>query len=542
MYWFINLKIRTKLLLSFGAILLMLVSLGIFSIFQLAKVHTSVERIGTGWMPTTNRIQDMNHSIQNFRRCELQHILATTDELMSYYESQMEKINETGIAAESAYVKLILGDEERQLYEQFVKVRTLFVAEHYKIIKLSRQSRKEEAAVALSSKSAQYLTELEDLIKRITILNVKGGEYEYKTSTALYNQAKWLITVMLTTCSIVGVLLAIGIASTICTPLANGVAVAKCIAAGDLTVQMAVDTHDETGQLLRAMQEMVTNLRTMVTKTAQISEGITSASNELQSTSEQIATAAEEVANQTHTVATASEEMSHTSTNIATSCIMAAEASQHTANYASIGAKVVGDTIDGMNIISQKVQLSSKTVEALGARSDQIGQIVGTIEDIADQTNLLALNAAIEAARAGEQGRGFAVVADEVRALAERTTNATREIGEMIKSIQNETKDAVKAMGEGVYEVTRGSDSSQKSGEALKEILARINEVSLQVSQIATAAEEQTATTSEVSMNIQQINEVVQQTARGAEKTASAASSLAQQANELQNAISLFRL
>jgi methyl-accepting chemotaxis protein len=202
----------------------------------------------------------------------------------------------------------------------------------------------------------------------------------------------------------------------------------------------------------------------------------------------------------------------------------------------------VQETITGMNIIADRVRQTSRTIEALGSRSEQIGDIVGTIEDIADQTNLLALNAAIEAARAGEQGRGFAVVADEVRALAERTTKATREIGEMIKAIQNETREAVKAMEEGVNEVEKGATSSQKSGLALEEILGRINEVSMQVNQIATAAEEQTATTGEVTSNIQQITEVVHQTARGAEETASAAAQLAEQAQGLQNLVRQFKL
>jgi hemerythrin-like metal-binding protein len=181
-------------------------------------------------------------------------------------------------------------------------------------------------------------------------------------------------------------------------------------------------------------------------------------------------------------------------------------------------------------------------VEALGKRSDEIGAIVGTIEDIADQTNLLALNAAIEAARAGEQGRGFAVVADEVRALAERTTKATREIGLMIKAIQQETKTAVSAMEEGVNEVELGTEEATRSGEALRNIQDEINSLHMQVQQIATAAEEQTATTSEISSNIHNITDVAQNTVEGARKTSTAAQHLSRLSSELERLVGQFKL
>jgi methyl-accepting chemotaxis protein len=195
-----------------------------------------------------------------------------------------------------------------------------------------------------------------------------------------------------------------------------------------------------------------------------------------------------------------------------------------------------------MERIAGRVKDASRTVEDLGTRSEQIGQIIGTIEDIADQTNLLALNAAIEAARAGEQGRGFAVVADEVRALAERTTRATREIGEMIKAIQNETRSAVTAIEEGVSEVEKGTDFSARSGQALEEILIQIVDVTTQVNQISAAAEEQTASTGEMSTNIQQITNIIRQTAQGATQTASASSELSKEADELQRIVGRFKL
>jgi len=324
--------------------------------------------------------------------------------------------------------------------------------------------------------------------------------------------------------------------------LKQAVSVADSIASGDLTTTVRVTSKDEVGQLLEAMRIMTDNLRNIINQVSGTSSQVASASNQLIAVSERIASGAGEVADQAGTVATAGEEMSATSGDIAQNCQMAAEGAQQASASAQSGAEVVEKTVVIMGEIAVKVQETAKTVEGLGARGDQIGAIIGTIEDIADQTNLLALNAAIEAARAGEQGRGFAVVADEVRALAERTTRATHEIGEMIKTIQAETRDAVAVMEQGVSQVETGTIEAGRSGEALRDILEQINAVTMQVSQIATAAEQQTATTSEIAGNMQQITEVVQKTSHGAQESASAAAQLHGNAEELQRLVHQFRL
>jgi methyl-accepting chemotaxis protein len=311
------------------------------------------------------------------------------------------------------------------------------------------------------------------------------------------------------------------------------------IASGDLT--LSADGGHTTG-IYSSVIGMATQLRKIVADISNHSHNIASSSNELLNTSERMAQGAEEVVAQANTVATAGEEMAATSNDIAHNCHLVAGSAQQANNAALEGSDVVKQTITVMASISDRVMSAAQTVEKLGARSDQIGEIVGTIEDIADQTNLLALNAAIEAARAGEQGRGFAVVADEVRALAERTTRATKEIGTMIKAIQQETKTAVSAMEEGRNEVERGTHEASRSGKALEDILEQINAVSMQANQIATAAEQQTATTSEISNNMMQITEVVQQTAQGADDTSRAARSMSSMAEELKHMVSKFKL
>ncbi len=346
---------------------------------------------------------------------------------------------------------------------------------------------------------------------------------------------------------LIGILLQAGLAGwlikQVLKPITAMVTLLKDVAEGegDLTKRLDTSSKDEIAEASSWFNQFIEKIQVIISQVANNSTQLASAATQLHATSEQIATGAEEVACQTSTVATASEEMAATSSDIAQTCHHAADSAKMASTAAENGSAVVQSTVRGMQKITQRVQETAKTVESLGARSDQIGAIIGTIEDIADQTNLLALNAAIEAARAGEQGRGFAVVADEVRALAERTTKATKEIGDMIKSIQQETKAAVHAMEEGVREVAIGTEEAEKSGRALAEILEQISSVNQQVAQIATAAEEQTATTNEITNNIQQVTEVVQTTAKGAMDSADAAGQVNQLANELHGLVRRFK-
>jgi hemerythrin-like metal-binding protein len=377
---------------------------------------------------------------------------------------------------------------------------------------------------------------------RLTSIVARTAGSDITGALAIANTTRVWIIVLLVTCVLIGVTFVVMFSRAMSAPLKRLSVDAEQVASGDLGVVVEVGSDDEIGQLAQSFEKMVNNLREMIGTLADSSAQVSESSAEMQTNAAQMADGAERVAIQAITVATASEEMSATSGDIAQNCQMAADGAERANQAAEHGAGVVEKSISVMHRIAERVQSSAKTVEALGLRSDEIGAIVGTIEDIADQTNLLALNAAIEAARAGEQGRGFAVVADEVRALAERTTKATREIGLMIKAIQQETKTAVTAMEEGVCEVEQGTEEAARSGEALRKIQDEINALHLQVQQIATAAEEQTATTNEISSNIHSITEVAQDTVEGARKTTSAAEHLSRLSAELERLVGQFKL
>ncbi len=313
------------------------------------------------------------------------------------------------------------------------------------------------------------------------------------------------------------------------------------LAAGDLTVQASV-TEDLTGSIADSVNNTVTALRELVVTIHNTSEQVASAASDTNQVAERLSTATDQ---QTHQIKSASQsvdDMSKSMNEMSTGAAASAEVATNSVQIASQGGDRVRRTIQGMDVIREHIQETSKRIKRLGESSQEIGDIVSLINDIADQTNILSLNAAIQAAAAGESGRGFAVVADEVQRLAERASNSTKRIEQLVKTIQADTGEAIISMEKSTSEVVRGADLAERAGESLEEIENVSNKLAELIIDISRAAREQSEVASSVSSTMTSINELTVQTSEGTQLTATSIGELAKLSKGLRTSVAGFKL
>ena len=310
----------------------------------------------------------------------------------------------------------------------------------------------------------------------------------------------------------------------------------------DLTIRAQVNNNDEIGLMATSLNSMLEKFEALVQQISSTSTHLATSADEVSSVSRESAKHIQNQRSETDMVATAMNEMSATVQEVAGSAESAASAANSANNEAQSGSAIVKETAQVIAQLAHDVSSASEVIHQLELDSEGIGSILDVIKNIAEQTNLLALNAAIEAARAGEQGRGFAVVADEVRTLASRTQESTHEIEEMISKLQSGSKNAVAVMEKGSEQAKKGEAQAQEAAESLEAITLSVSTINEMNTQIASASEEQSATANEMNRNIINISEASELTEKGSSQTMNAASELAKLASELQNLVRQFKI
>jgi len=313
------------------------------------------------------------------------------------------------------------------------------------------------------------------------------------------------------------------------------------LAEGDLTVKTTV-TEDITGAIADSVNYAIDELRTLVTTINETSEQVSSSAQETQTTARHLAESAQHQAQRISTATTAINQIASLMDTVSKDSAESADVAERSVKIASRGAEVVRETISGMDSIRDQIQETSKRIKRLGESSQEIGSIVELINDIAEQTNILALNAAIQAASAGEAGRGFAVVADEVQRLAERSASATKRIETLVQTIQSDTNEAVNSMEQTTAEVVAGARLAEDAGSALGDIERVSHDLSALIQNISTQARQQSTAASDISVSMNAIQEITSQTSQGASQTADSIGYLAQLASDLRRSVAHFKL
>ncbi|PHN20475.1 methyl-accepting chemotaxis protein [Pseudomonas sp. ICMP 561] len=533
-----NLNVAPRAALFFALIIALVFVLGAFAVVQMGKLRDSEKDVELNWMASIRQTALMNTAVLRLRLetqrglADPQSIQKTIDNFPGYRKAFNDAV--------ATYDSLIGSEKERTFYVPVKNSADAYSKQLDLLEPLMRQG-DIAAAVSLVSTGIRPLTNtMEQQIKDLTNFNNEGAAQAGQNATDLYNSGLWLVVGIIAGVVVLTVGLALLLTKSITSPINDALSVAERIAASDLSKEVQVSGTDEAGRLLKALAQMQTNLRSTIMQISDSSTQLASASEEMTAVTEESSRGLVAQNDEVNQAATAVTEMSAAVDEVARNAESASEESKRTQGYTEVGQARVAQTLKSIQKLNGNVENTSEQIQGLSDRAQGISKVVEVIRAIAEQTNLLALNAAIEAARAGEQGRGFAVVADEVRALAHRTQVSTQEIEQMISAIQNESDQAVKAMNTSRDLATESLGVAQEASTSLDQIATAIVQINERNLLIATASEEQSHVAREVDRNLVSIRELATQSAAGASQTASACGEMSKLAVNLNQLVNRF--
>ncbi|QOR66861.1 methyl-accepting chemotaxis protein [Cytobacillus suaedae] len=562
--------VAKKLYLGFAFVLILMGGLGWIAIDKMAVINSKTTEIELNWLPSVHYIGEIASLTESVHALEAKHIIATSTPKKSEYEAEINKrlVSLQEIFVE--YEKLISVEYERSTFTMFLQSWDDYIAIQEKVLEASRTNNSTRGG-ALTLQAEQKFEEMQGYLTKLDEINYDGAISASHEADELYANGTRDTITLLIVALIFGIAIAFIISRLISKPVQSMAVLAEQISKGDLTAdELRVKNRDEIGDLAKSFNLMASNLRTLIQQVGTTAEQVAASAEELTASAEQTGHATEQVATTMQSVAAgvdkqvhSIEESSQTINEMSAGIQQIASSSQNvlntamaTSDKAAEGGKVIHTAVEQMNSINTTVLGLGNVVTDLGARSSEIGKIIEVITGIAEQTNLLALNAAIEAARAGEHGKGFAVVADEVRKLAEQSSQSAQQISQLISMIQGETTKAVQSMEVATKEVQEGIGAVNTAGASFEHIQTSVNEVNVQIQEVSSAVQQMAAGTEQMVHSMKLITQIAEGSASGTqevsaateeqlasmEEITSSASSLSEIAEELQTLISRFKV
>ena len=539
---FRNLSIARRATLGFTFIGLLLLLLGGTALVKMNDIRTSGLAIEEGAMPRVAALDELTALTLRLRVLSYRLLLNREPEIIAKTQALFQQRNGQMRAAQQRYEALIQSDEERTAYGRYGQLITQYDSLQQRMLAFSAADQLEPLRRLLNEDLLANSDAVNTVLKQLTdLVDQQTGAANAQAASDYRHAIQWLVLLLAAT-AVLTVVFAWLLIRSITQPIARAVRAAEVIATGDLSEEIHSEGRDEAARLLQAMKTMQGQLRQTLQGILGSATQLASAAEELNAVTEESSRGLQRQNAEIEQAATAVTQMSSAVEEVARNAVNTSQASQESATVARDGRDLVQETVGAIATMSDDVQHGATLVGDLAVQVNDIGKVLDVIRNVAEQTNLLALNAAIEAARAGEAGRGFAVVADEVRALAHRTQESTREIETSIGTIQQGTGQAVAAMRSSTERAQSTLEVARGAGSALERIHGAIGGINERNLVIASAAEEQAQVAREVDRNLVNIRELSIQTAAGAEQSSAASAELSRLAIDLNGLVARFRL
>ncbi|GFM79967.1 methyl-accepting chemotaxis protein [Pseudomonas cichorii] len=534
-----NIRLNTRAFLSFGFICLLLIGLGATVLYKMDSLHDSVRKLQTDLLPSVRQAGRIETAGLLYR-LDARRFVMDEDRQSSASLDKLKGLKNTLIQMTDNYAPMVSNETEEKIYREVKANAQAYIAKIDELMELSKTKTNNELFVFIRDTSSPQAKALQASIDALIEINVKIAEESGSAANTAYDNGVTFSIVFIVIAVIVTILVATVFTRSIARPVKALLETTQRIAEGDLRTHVEITGADELTELQSATAAMLSSLKSTIQHISDSSGLLASAAEEMSSITQESTHGIQRQSMETEQAATAVNEMTAAIEEVARNAVSASESTQASERSAKTGQECVSKTIGALEKLSATVDRTSTEVEGLANQAQNIAKVLDVIRAIAEQTNLLALNAAIEAARAGEQGRGFAVVADEVRALAHRTQSSTQEIEQMIQGIQKDSTLAVQSMKQSSEEADATLLIAQESGTAIKEITTAISQINERNLLIATASEEQAHVARSVDENLVSIKNLSVQSSSAADQTSTASHELSRLAVDLNRLVSRF--